>query len=662
MNTFFTILFNGISLSSILLLAALGLSITFGLMRVINMAHGEFIMIGAYSTFLVQNFFIRFLPASAFDLYYPVAILVSFFVSAGFGAALEQLVIKRLYGRETDSLLATWGVSLVLQQLARSVFGAPNVNVSAPSVLNGNFEVAGVIMTYKRLFIILLVAFCLLLMYLLMYKTSYGKKVRATMQNRSMAQCLGIHTNRIDTLTFAIGSGLAGVAGAALCLLGPVGSSLGQNYIVDTFMVVVLGGVGKLAGSIAGALLIGISNAAIQFGTSANIAKAIVLFLVIMFLQKRPQGLFTIRSRSLDESESTPTIEGLTFRQKNLAFAAIMMIVALLPLFLSPFRVSLVGKYITYAIVALSLDLIWGHTGILSLGHGVFFGLGGYGFGMYLKLVASGSSLPDFMSWSGRTSLPWFWDFYKTPSTTIFMVIMVPALLAFLLGLLTFTNRIKGVYFSILSQALALVFVTLFVGLQEYTGGTNGITDFSTLFGLPIAGKTTKYIWYYVALAILILTYVLFSWVMRTRCGKVLVAIRDGENRTRFSGYQVANYKTFVYSLSAIFTGIAGALFVPFSGIISPSEMSISNSIDMAIWVAVGGRGNLIGAVLGAFLVNITKTLISENFPEIWSYFIGAIFVLVVLFLPRGVMGICDDVKNLIKGKLGQKEQKNERN
>lgn len=656
------ILFNGISLSSILLLAALGLSITFGLMRVINMAHGEFIMLGAYSTFLVQNFFIRFLPASAFDLYYPVAILVSFFVSAGFGAALEQLVIKRLYGRETDSLLATWGVSLVLQQLARSVFGAPNVNVSAPSVLNGNFEVAGVIMTYKRVFIILLVAFCLLLMYLLMYKTSYGKKVRATMQNRSMAQCLGIHTNRIDTLTFAIGSGLAGVAGAALCLLGPVGSSLGQNYIVDTFMVVVLGGVGKLAGSIAGALLIGMSNAAIQFGTSANIAKAIVLFLVIMFLQKRPQGLFTIRSRSLDESESMPTIEGLTFRQKNLAFAAIMMIVALLPLFLSPFRVSLVGKYITYAIVALSLDLIWGHTGILSLGHGVFFGLGGYGFGMYLKLVASGSSLPDFMSWSGRTSLPWFWDFYKTPSTTIFMVIMVPALLAFLLGLLTFTNRIKGVYFSILSQALALVFVTLFVGLQEYTGGTNGITDFSTLFGLPIAGKTTKYIWYYVALAILILTYALFSWVMRTRCGKVLVAIRDGENRTRFSGYQVANYKTFVYSLSAVFTGIAGALFVPFSGIISPSEMSISNSIDMAIWVAVGGRGNLIGAVLGAFLVNITKTLISENFPEIWSYFIGAIFVLLVLFLPRGVMGICADVKNLIKGKFGQKVQKNERN
>ena len=301
METVLTILFNGISLSSILLLAAIGLSVTFGLMRVINMAHGEFIMIGSYTTFLVQNFFIAFLPESAFDFYYPLAIIVSFLVAAAFGCVLERLVIKRLYGRETDSLLATWGISLFLQQLARSIFGAPNVNVSSPSVLNGNFEIAGVAMTYKRLFIILLVILCLVFMYILMYKTSYGKKVRATMQNRAMAQCLGIKTNRIDTFTFAIGSGLAGVAGCALCLLGSVGPSLGQNYIIDTFMVVVLGGVGRLSGAIAGALLIGMSNAVIQFGTSANIAKAIVLILVILFLQKKPQGLFTIHSRALDE-------------------------------------------------------------------------------------------------------------------------------------------------------------------------------------------------------------------------------------------------------------------------------------------------------------------------------------------------------------------------
>ncbi len=652
METVFTILFNGLSLSSILLLAALGLSITFGLMRVINMAHGEFIMIGSYATFLTQNFFLKFLPRSLFDFYFPVAIVVSFFVAALFGAALEQLVIKRLYGRETDSLLATWGVSLVLQQLARTIFGAPNVNVSAPSFLNGNFEAAGVVMTYKRIFIIALVAFCLVFMYILMYKTSYGKKVRATMQNRSMAQCLGIRTNRIDTLTFAIGSGLAGIAGAALCLLGSVGPSLGQNYIVDTFMVVVLGGVGRLAGSIAGALLIGMSNAAIQFATSANIAKAIVLFLVIMFLQKKPQGLFTIHTRALDESDSGSALDNMNAKRKNIVFAVVAFLIAILPVFLSPFRVSLVGKFITYAIVALSLDMIWGYTGILSLGHGVFFGLGGYGLGMYLKLLASGDRLPDFMSWSGRTVLPWFWEFYKTAPSAVIMILLVPTALAFALGLLTFTNRIRGVYFSILSQALALVFVTLFVGLQGYTGGTNGITEFTKLFGLPFSKITTKYFWYYVALAFLILTYAVFSWILRTKCGRVLVAVRDGENRTRFSGYQVANYKTFVYSLSALFTGIAGALFVPFSGIISPSEMSISNSIDMAIWVAVGGRGNLIGAVIGALVVNITKTLVSESFPEIWSYFIGSIFVLVVLFLPRGLTGVFADAKEFAKRKL----------
>ncbi|MBQ3650718.1 MAG: urea ABC transporter permease subunit UrtC, partial [Treponema sp.] len=295
------------------------------------------------------------------------------------------------------------------------------------------------------------------------------------------------------------------------------------------------------------------------------------------------------------------------------------------------------------------IDLIWGYTGILSLGHGVFFGLGGYGMGMYLKLVASHGRLPDFMSWSGRTTLPWFWEFYKTAPEAILMIILVPSILAFVLGLLTFLNRIKGVYFSILSQALALVFVTLFIGLQPYTGGTNGITEFSSLFGLPIAGIKAKYMWYYVALTFLVITYIIFSSIMRTKCGRVLVAIRDGENRARFSGYQTASYKTFVYVLSALFTGIAGALFVPFSGIISPSEMSISNSIDMAIWVAVGGRGTLIGAAVGAFVVNITKTLISESFPEIWSYFIGAIFVIVVLFLPRGLTGVFTDAKDKIR-------------
>lgn len=351
------------------------------------------------------------------------------------------------------------------------------------------------------------------------------------------------------------------------------------------------------------------------------------------------------------------TIDGLTQKGKNTAFGVVVFIVALLPLFISPFRVSLVGKYITYAIVAMALDLIWGYTGILSLGHGVFFGLGGYAFGMYLKLVASGGKLPDFMSWSGRTTLPWFWEIYESAPAAIIMVMVVPTVLALILGFLTFTNRIKGVYFSILSQALALVFVTLFVGLQQYTGGTNGLTDFTKVFGLSLHAKMTKYIWYYVALVFMVLTYVLFTNVLKSKCGRVLVAIRDGENRTRFSGYYVAQYKTFVYALSALAVGVAGALFVPFSGIISPSEMSIGNSIDMAIWVAVGGRGTLIGAVIGAFVVNLCKTLVSENFPEIWSYFIGLLFVIVVMFLPRGLTGVFMDAKQWIGKKLEKKSE-----
>jgi urea transport system permease protein len=337
--------------------------------------------------------------------------------------------------------------------------------------------------------------------------------------------------------------------------------------------------------------------------------------------------------------------EIISDRSKNIGFAITVLVIAILPLFISPFRLNLIGKYISYAIVALCIDLIWGYTGILSLGHGVFFGLGGYGMGMYLKLVASGSQLPDFMTWSGRTTLPWFWQLYTNPASAIFLIMFVPLILAFVLGLLTFANRIKGVYFSILSQALALVFVTLFIGLQQYTGGTNGLTDFSKLFGAAISSIGTRRVLYYVALTILIIVYMLFRSILKSKCGHVLIAIRDGENRTRFSGYHVANYKTFVYCLSALFTGVAGALFVPFSGIISPTEMSISNSIDMAIWVAVGGRGTLVGAVVGAFLVNLAKTFMSEHFPQIWSYFIGGLFVVVVLFLPRGIVGIVSDVK-----------------
>lgn len=301
MDMFLLQAFNGLSVSSILLLIALGLAVTFGLMNIINMAHGEMIMIGAYATYVTQNLFISYMPSSWFSTYYLVALPAAFFIAAGVGWMLEVLLIRHLYGRPLDSLLATWGVGMILQQLARTIFGAPNVGVTSPSWLNGGVSVTeGITLPYTRLFIILLVAVVLFCMYFYIYKTAAGRRMRAVMQNRNMAGCLGISTRRVDGLTFAIGSGIAGVAGCALTLLGPIGPSIGTYYIVDAFMVVVLGGVGKLIGTVTGALGIGVFNTLFETYTSASIGKVLVFACIVAFLQWKPRGLVALRSRSLD--------------------------------------------------------------------------------------------------------------------------------------------------------------------------------------------------------------------------------------------------------------------------------------------------------------------------------------------------------------------------
>ncbi|PZD94863.1 urea ABC transporter permease subunit UrtB [Paenibacillus sambharensis] len=301
MEVLFLQLFNGISVSSILLLIALGLAITFGLMNVINMAHGELIMIGAYSTYVTQNIFMDLFPESMFGWYFVLAIPVSFLIAFVIGLILEFTLIRFLYGRPLDSLLATWGVALVLQQLARTIFGAPNVGVTSPSWLNGGLTVLdGVVFPYKRLFIIALVAVTLFIMYLYIYRSNAGRRMRAVMQNRDMAACLGVSTRRVDALTFAIGSGIAGIAGCALTLLGPIGPSLGTYYIVDAFMVVVLGGVGKLIGTVFGALGIGVTSTVFEFWTTASLGKVLVFVCIVAFLQWRPRGLVAMRTRQLD--------------------------------------------------------------------------------------------------------------------------------------------------------------------------------------------------------------------------------------------------------------------------------------------------------------------------------------------------------------------------
>lgn len=336
--------------------------------------------------------------------------------------------------------------------------------------------------------------------------------------------------------------------------------------------------------------------------------------------------------------------------RKNITIIIIMLILCIAPVFLSDFRTNLLGKFVAYSILALGIDLIWGYTGILSLGHGVYFGLGAYCMSMYLKLEAEGGKLPDFMSWSGREVLPWFWKPFSIAPVAMLMAIILPTLIALIIGYLTFKNRIKGVYFSILTQALSIIFVVLFVGQQEFTGGTNGITNFKTIFNISLSKNSTKLWLYYISVVLLILAFIFCKFLINRRVGRVLIAIRDGENRARFSGYNPTTYKVFVYCISAALAGLAGAIYVPQVGIISPAEMGIVPSIEMVIWVAIGGRGSLSGAIIGAILVNLLKSGVSEQFPAVWSYFIGISFVVVVLFLPTGLVGVFNKLKNKIMG------------
>lgn len=358
-------------------------------------------------------------------------------------------------------------------------------------------------------------------------------------------------------------------------------------------------------------------------------------------------------AKSLVEKLFSPSSCGARKNTKvTLILAAIIFIfLAVSPLFMSEFRVNMLGKYMCFALVALGLDMIWGYSGILSLGHGVYFGIGAYCMAMHLKLEASPGALPDFMSWSGITELPGFWKPFVSNTFTIIMIIIAPMALAAIIGTLTFLNRIRGVYFTILSQALAYALATFMIGRQEYFGGSNGLTNYTTIFGHTINTQSTKMTLFYVTLIALILCFFGCLFIVNRRAGRVLIACRDAENRARFTGYNTAKYKVFVYCLSAVLAGIAGALYVPQVGIISPNDIGISPSIEMVIWTAVGGKGTLIGAILGALVVNFSKSIISESFPSIWQFFIGAIFIIVILFLPGGLVSLKDIPAKIIEKK-----------
>ncbi|WP_294637690.1 urea ABC transporter permease subunit UrtC [uncultured Aquabacterium sp.] len=311
---------------------------------------------------------------------------------------------------------------------------------------------------------------------------------------------------------------------------------------------------------------------------------------------------------------------------------------------LSDYAVGLIGKIMCYAICALAMDLIWGYTGILSLGHGLFFALGGYGMGMYLMRQIGrdgsyGADIPDFMVFLDWKTVPWHWTLSESFIGQMLLVVLVPGLLAFVFGFFAFRSRIKGVYFSIITQAMTFAAMLLFFRNETGFGGNNGFTDFKRILDIPLAQPSTRMVLFVLTGLTLIGFYLMARWLVNTKFGRVLQAIRDAENRVMFCGYNPLAYKLTIWTISAVMCAIAGALYVPQVGIINPSEMSAAASIEIAIWTAVGGRATLIGPIIGAFFVNGAKSWFTVAFPEFWLYFLGLLFVVVTLFLPDGIVG-----------------------
>jgi urea transport system permease protein len=335
--------------------------------------------------------------------------------------------------------------------------------------------------------------------------------------------------------------------------------------------------------------------------------------------------------------------------RNKIAFGLVAVLLLAAPLVLTPFRLDLLAKYLCYAIVGIGIALAWGRGGMLTLGQGVFFGLGGYAMGMHLKLVEAGpGQLPDFMSWSGVEQLPLLWKPFANPVFALAMVVVLPVSVALLLGLLVFRQRVRGAYFAVLSQALAAAFVILLVGQQGLTGGTNGLTNFQLFFGLDLYDDADRRILYFAIVVVLGVSYLVVRQLAGSRYGQLLVAIRDGEDRVRFLGYDPALVKTFAFAVSAALAGIAGALFVPVVGLLTPANLGVIASLELLIGVAIGGRYSLVGAVGGALLFGYAKTIFSEQWPDGWLYVQGALFVVVMLWAPRGLAGLVTQLRDLI--------------
>jgi urea transport system permease protein len=333
----------------------------------------------------------------------------------------------------------------------------------------------------------------------------------------------------------------------------------------------------------------------------------------------------------------------MTLKLKNTPIgAALLLAAAAAPFVLAPYQLNLLGRFLALSLTAMGLVILWGRGGVLSLGQGVFFGLGAYSIAMHLKLasLSGGDTMPDFMIWTGVKSLPAWWGIFAHPAVAIMGVVLVPTLAALGFAWLMFRRRIDGVYFALITQALGLAFATLLISQQAFTGGFNGLTDFQTLFGARLSSPPAQKAVYWATLVIVAATLVAGRWLLATRYGKMLLATRDGANRVRFLGYDPAPYKMIAFVLAAALAGLSGALFTLHAGVISPALVGVVPSIEMVVWAAIGGRTSLAGAIVGALVVNYAKDQISTVLPTFWLYVLGALFILAVTVAPKGLAGL----------------------
>lgn len=662
-------IFSGLSLGSILLLTALGLAITFGLMGVINMAHGEMLMIGAVTTWACYEYIGTALPPAWFNWYYVLALPLSFLVAAAVGMLIEFFIVRFLYKRPLDSLLATIGVSLVLVQSVRAWKG-DNLGMTAPTWFTGGWEpMPDVVLPYNRLFIIALTAACLLGVLALFKYTRFGLMLRATVQNRQMAAANGVNTRMVDLLTFGLGSGLAGIAGCALVLMTNPTPEMGGSYVVKSFLVVVVGGVGNLLGVVCSGLGLGFLEKVLEPLAllehpirifDATWAQVAVLIVVVLFIQLRPGGLFPERGRMADRADGSAGsfIVPITKRM-DLGFALVLGVVTLVLVpaaygfgLLSPEFVNKLGYILCFAICAVGLDLVWGLSGTLSMCQAMFFAFGAYCMGLYLAnhgpLV---SGVPECLSYVSSSvdgaARPFFLDWFQNFPATVVLGILLPTAAAFVIGWTTFRSRVKGVYVAILTQAITVGANLVFMKNDLRLGGTNGLTKFGEILGFPIAGdpdagrfSQTRF-WLYIA-TVIVLGFAI--WLARRIAhgglGRVLVAVRDDESRLRFCGYQVWAWKLLIFAIAAAFAAIAGMLYVPQKGIINPHGLVAYASVLIVAYVAVGGRGTIWGAVLGSVAVGLLYEKLTSSWPAAWMYVLGGTFIAVPLWLPGGLLSL----------------------